>query len=99
MDPSSSQYKRDQSAVEHLERFLLKQSQLYRSRTDSRFSSQFSSQIRTSNFTVNLEPINELMSSESEKLSHFYKEGARDTEPDGGTNSQESRNLLMLKKN
>lgn len=38
------------------------------------------------------------MSSESEKLSHFYKEAVRETEADGGTNSQESRNIFKQKK-
>lgn len=50
-DPQSSQYIRDQRSVEHLERLLLRKSRLYRSRTDSRFSSQ----IRTSNYTIDLE--------------------------------------------
>lgn len=52
-DPKSSQYIRDLDSVEHLERLLLKKSRLYKSRTDSKFSSQ----IRTSNFTVDIDPV------------------------------------------
>lgn len=51
-DPKSSQYIRDLDSIEHLERLLLKKSRLYKSRTDSKYSSQ----IRTSNFTVDIDP-------------------------------------------
>lgn len=73
MDPRSSQYIRDLNSIEHLERLLLRKSRLYRSRTDSKYSSQ----IRTSNFTVDIDNNEEIRSAQVERqLSHppFYQE-------------------------
>ena len=69
LNPKSPEYKRDRNTVEHLERFLLKKSRLYRSMTESRFSSK----IRESNFTVEMEEREETKQEEHEKISHFSK--------------------------
>lgn len=47
-NPRSPEYKRDIETIEHIEKLILEKSKLYKSKTESKYSSIF----RTSNFTI-----------------------------------------------